>query len=368
MPKNIVICCDGTGEEFGNKNSNVIKLYATLVQDLESQIAYYHPGLGTMGAPNALSKLAQWWTKILGLAFGYGLATNIADAYAYLMENYVDGDRVYLFGFSRGAYTVRALAAMLHMYGLLWPGNEGLVRYIARMFRSQSQETFALAAKFKTTFSRPCKPHFLGVWDTVSSVGWIYTPVKLPYTTMNPDVSVVRHAVSIDERRAYFRQNLWGNSASGQDVQQIWFAGSHCDIGGGYKEPQSGLSKITLQWMLEEAAASGLRVNPARKDRVLGVDNSKYAKPDPAGKLHNSIWEAFGLWWILELWPKRFWDATADPACYRWKWPLGRPRYIAPGSLVHNTVMERRESVPSYHPRNLPESYQVVPDKMAAAG
>lgn len=137
MPKNIVICCDETGEEFGDRNSNVIKLYCTLPQD-QFQIAYYHPGLGTMGAPGALSKLAQWWTKMLGLAFGYGLAANIGDAYAYLMENYENGDRVYLFGFSRGAYTVRALAAMLHMYGLLRPGNEGLVRYIARMFRSQS--------------------------------------------------------------------------------------------------------------------------------------------------------------------------------------------------------------------------------------
>jgi uncharacterized protein (DUF2235 family) len=367
MPKNVVICCDGTGEEFGTRNSNVIKLYSTLTQDSESQIAYYHPGLGTMGAPSALSKVTQWWTKVLGLAFGYGLATNIADAYAYLMKNYEDGDRVYLFGFSRGAYTVRALAAMLHMYGLLRPGNEGLVRYITRMFRSQSQETFALAARFKATFSRPCKPHFLGVWDTVSSVGWIYDPVKLPYTTMNPDVAVVRQAVSIDERRAYFRQNLWGNPASGQDVQQIWFAGSHCDIGGGYPEPQSGLSKVALQWMLEQAAAGGLRINAAKKDHVLGADNSKYTKPDPAAKFHNSIWEAFGLWWILELWPKRYWDATADSQCYRWKWPLGRPRYIAPGSSVHHTVIARMESLPGYHPRNLPATYQ-VPGKKAAAG
>lgn len=367
MPKNIVICCDGTGQEFGDRNTNVIKLYRTLQQD-QSQIAYYHPGLGTIGAPNALSKLAQWWTKVLGLAFGYGLAANIGDAYAYLMENYEEGDRVYLFGFSRGAYTVRALAAMLHMYGLLPPGNEGLVRYIARMFRGQNRQTFALAAKFKATFSGPCQVHFLGVWDTVSSVGWIYNPVKLPYTTMNPDVSLVRHAVSVDERRAYFRQNLFGNSVDGQDVQQIWFAGSHSDIGGGYLEPQSGLSKITLEWMVQEAAAAGLRINTARKDRVLGADNSKYAQPDPTAKLHNSLWEAFGLWWILELWPKRYWDVSTDPPSYRWRWPLGRPRYIAPGSLVHQTVFKRMGSVPSYRPRNLPETYQeVCAGKTAAA-
>jgi uncharacterized protein (DUF2235 family) len=366
MPKNIVICCDGTGEEFGDRNSNVIKLYGTLPQD-QSQIAYYHPGLGTMGAPTALSKLAQWWTKMKGLAFGYGLASNIGDAYAYLMETYEEGDRVYLFGFSRGAYTVRALAAMLHMYGLLRPGNEGLVRYIARMFRSQSPQTFALAAKFIATFSRPCQVHFLGVWDTVSSVGWIYDPVKLPYTTMNPAVGVVRHAVSIDERRAYFRQNLWSNSIAGQDVQQVWFAGSHCDVGGGYKEPQSGLSKIALEWMLQEAAAAGLRVNAEKKDHVLGADNSRYASPDPTARLHNSLWEAFGLWWILELWPKRYWDATTDPPSYRWMWPLGRPRYMAAGSLLHDSVIKRMESLPSYRPRNLPQTYQVVPAGKTAA-
>ena len=196
MPKNIVICCDGAGDEFGDRNSNVIKLYGTLVQDNDQQIAYYHPGSGTMGSPDALAKLAHWWTQMLGLGFGYGLTWNIGDAYAYLMANYKDGDRVYLFGFSRGAYTVRALAAMLHMYGLLHPGNESLVPYIARMFRARNERTFALAARFKGTFSRPCKPHFLGVWDTVSYVGWIESPVRLPYTSNSPNINVGRHAVA----------------------------------------------------------------------------------------------------------------------------------------------------------------------------
>src|SRR5215813_774939 len=195
MPKNIVICLDGTANEFGQKNSNVIKLYATLVQDPQAQVAYYHPGLGTMGAPGALTKLAQSWTRLKGLAFGYGLAAGIGDAYSFLMETYQAGDNIYIFGFSRGAYTARSLAAMLHMYGLLRPGNEALVPYITRLFRSHDKAIFALAAKFKDTFSSPCKPRFLGLYDTVSSVGWIYSPVKLPYTAQNPDVSIVRHAV-----------------------------------------------------------------------------------------------------------------------------------------------------------------------------
>src|SRR6476469_3596090 len=115
MAKNIVICCDGTGNQYSGKNTNVIKLYSTLdLADNTQQIAYYHPGLGTMGAASALTRLAKWWTKVKGLAFGYGLTADIGDAYKFLMDYYEQGDRVYLFGFSRGAYTVRALSGMLH--------------------------------------------------------------------------------------------------------------------------------------------------------------------------------------------------------------------------------------------------------------
>jgi uncharacterized protein (DUF2235 family) len=366
MPKNIVLCLDGTGNEFGDTNSNVIKLYETLIQDPQDQVAFYHPGLGTMGAPGALSKLTQWWTRVKGLAFGAGLAANIGNAYCYLMATYQPGDNIYLFGFSRGAYTARALAAMLHMYGLLRPGNEALVPYITRLFRAQNKEIFALAAQFKPTFSRPCKPRFLGLWDTVSSVGWIYSPVKLPYTAMNPDISIVRHAVSIDERRAMFRQNLWSNPTAGQDVQQVWFAGVHSDVGGGYKEKESGLAKIALQWMLDEASSAGLRVDANKRDRVLGATDPAFAKPDPAAKIHESL---RGFWWLLEFWPKRYWSATADPPHYKWRWPLGSSRVIAPGSTIHSSVIARMNAPlsPPYKPLNIPEDRKVTPQLGAAA-
>ena len=101
MPKNIVICCDGTGNEFSESKSNVVKLYKKLVCDA-AQSTYYHPGVGTMGARNALSGISKWWTKVIGLAFGYGISDNIADAYQFLMRNFNPGDAVYIFGFSRG--------------------------------------------------------------------------------------------------------------------------------------------------------------------------------------------------------------------------------------------------------------------------
>src|SRR5882762_10482800 len=132
MGKNIVICSDGTGNQFGEHNSNVLKLYRTLLIQPGVQTAYYHPGVGTMGARNALSTAGKWWTRVRGLAFGYGLSDNIADAYEFLMNEYEEGDRIYLFGFSRGAYTARALGGLLHMFGLLRQGNEGLIRYGVR--------------------------------------------------------------------------------------------------------------------------------------------------------------------------------------------------------------------------------------------
>lgn len=123
MPKNIVICCDGTGNEVGDTNSNVVKLYGALIINNE-QVGYYHPGVGTMGAPNAITRVGKQWTGLKGLAFGYGLMGNVGDAYKFLMNTYAEGDRIFLFGFSRGAYTVRAVAGVLHMFGLLCPGNE----------------------------------------------------------------------------------------------------------------------------------------------------------------------------------------------------------------------------------------------------
>src|SRR5437879_3124057 len=108
MAKNIVICCDGTGNQFGEQNSNVVKLYQMLVSNA-SQIPYYHPGVGTMGTRNALTSIGKWWTRKIGLAFGYGISDNIADAYQFLMR--------YCQKFSRRAYTARALCGMLHVVG-----------------------------------------------------------------------------------------------------------------------------------------------------------------------------------------------------------------------------------------------------------
>lgn len=362
MPKNIVICCDGTGNQFGAQNSNVVKLYEALVTD-STQIAYYHPGVGTMGARNALTRISQWWTRILGLAFGYGISENVADAYQFLMENFVPGDDVYVFGFSRGAYTSRALCGLLHAVGLLTRGNEALIPYAIRMIKSKNPD-FQVAADFKTTFSRECKPHFVGVWDTVSSVGWVYEAVHFPFTkaTHNPDLQIVRHALSIDERRAFFRQNLFGEPHdSEQDVVEVWFAGVHSDVGGSYPASESQLSQIALRWMLCEGERAGLRIDARRKADLLG-GRSPNVTPDPTTKnLHRSL---KSWWWIAELWPKVIHVQTALGT---WRKSirvnLGRRRLIPSDPLVHESVGQRLSSTGlAYNPTNLPQQRRTAGD------
>lgn len=167
--KNIVICCDGTGNEYGPNNTNVVKLYKSVIRDAE-QIAFYDPGVGTI---SFLSReLGRQVGILLGKALGMGLQQNIEDAYRYLMDRYRTGDKVFLFGFSRGAFTVRALAGMLRKCGLLQKGNNNLIPYASKIYNKPNNQD--IATGFKETYCRECKPYFIGVWDTVGSMGWFW--------------------------------------------------------------------------------------------------------------------------------------------------------------------------------------------------
>lgn len=114
--KNIIICCDGTGNQLGETYSNVVKIYTCLTRHDQRQVAYYDPGVGTMSDPNVVTPWSKMFSKVAGMAFGVGLKKNVSEAYSYLMEYYEEGDLICMYGFSRGAYTVRVLAAMLHVY------------------------------------------------------------------------------------------------------------------------------------------------------------------------------------------------------------------------------------------------------------
>jgi uncharacterized protein (DUF2235 family) len=359
MPKNIVLCCDGTANEFAKHNTNVVKLYSTLGNDPATQVTYYHPGLGTMEPAGALTTPARKVTKLLGMAVGYGLANDVRDAYLFLVNRYEPGDRLFCFGFSRGAYTVRTVASLIHMYGLVRAGNDPLVPYAIRMmmgierargsaadYRETVDAYFSLAREFKGMMSRDeCRPWFVGVWDTVSSVGWVENPLKLPYVTNNPDIEFGRHAVAIDERRAFFRSHLWRPPADPalprgpKDLKQVWFPGVHSDVGGGYPEPESGLSKLALEWMLDEAEAAGLIVDQDRRREVLGQGGgSRYVAPDPLAQAHESL---TGAWHLAEYVPKKHFDWATRTETRRMN--RHRRRTIPAGALVHVSAFERGE-------------------------
>lgn len=361
MPKNIVVCCDGTSNEFSAARTNVAKICYTLQQSAD-QIVFYHPGLGTMEPPGALTSFSIWFTKFLGLAIGYQLERDIRDAYVFLMNQYSPGDRVFIFGFSRGAYTARALTSLLHMYGLIHVGNEPLVPYAIRMMcavnnlpdhagtrrvsqkkRTAASDIWQLAQEFKRTFSVECKPHFVGLWDTVSTVGLLSHPFHAPYTANNPDIAIARHALAIDEHRGFFRPSPWfpkspptSPDSGPKDLLQVWFPGDHSDVGGGYPEPECGLSKGSLKWMVCEAAAHGLLFDNGRLKEMFGLAGSRYIAPNPNGPLHNSM---TSFWPFLEFIPKKvFYPATKS---WRWRINLFRRRDIPPNAKVHASAFAR---------------------------
>jgi len=355
MGRNIVLCFDGTNNQYAATNTNVVKLYAMLDRTRNDQIAYYQPGIGTFAPPGVWGKLKRWLVTRLDLAIAWLLEDHVCSGYRYLMRYYQEGDRIFIFGFSRGAYTARALAAMLYKVGLLTQGNEELIPFAWNIFRRQRNQT--IYRGFHHTFARMVPVHFLGLWDTVSSIGWMWNPQYLQFTANNPIVEVVRHAIALDERRAYFIQNLWGRDPDlHPDVAQVWFPGVHCDVGGGYRETEAGLSKIALQWMVDQAEAFGLRFQPKAKAEILPLqDTPKAAAQSATAPQHESLQ---GLWWLAEFVPKRFRNPARDFAA-TWMIHCGRPRYVPESSRIHISVLERQKQLATYRPKNIPAQYVV---------
>lgn len=365
--RNLILCFDGTNNQFGTINTSIVRLVQVMNREPTQQLVFYDPGVGTLPEPGYVSAFGKWLSKIAGLAFGAGLFEKISDSYIFLMEHWRPGDRVFLFGFSRGSYTARALAAALHMFGLLPSGSAHLVPYLLRLFKAsrgelrQSPEKqhsyWSLCDQFRETFSRaiPDCPdrrfpiHFMGVFDTVSSVGWVWDPLSLPFTSKNPNIAIVRHAVSIDERRCFFRQNVLA-SAPGQDFQELWFAGVHSDVGGGYPEADGGLWREPYAWMLEAAKAAHFSVDPDRESAVWTRSN-----PPQTASMERQHESLHGAWWLAEFFPKLSYSVTTQKR--RPHLGLGRRRRIPDGALLHPSVLARiRNLDPPYSPGNLPAS------------
>ncbi|MFC2177176.1 DUF2235 domain-containing protein [Actinomycetota bacterium] len=348
MPKNIVICLDGTANEPEREHTNVTRIFDMLEKDPLSQVAYYDPGVGTMGARTATTRAGKALTKVGGLALGHGVKQNIAEAYEWLMNVYEEGDRIFLFGFSRGAYTARALAGLLRTAGLLETGATNLIPYAMKLYtgappadgKKPDQMTdkaekaernyWDEVQRWENVFGNPHfrrfgKPiHFLGAWDTVKFVGWFnlvgrFRQARWPFTRNLDAVVHGRHAVSIDERRRYYAEYLFDATEIGEpsrDLREVWFAGVHSDVGGGYED--HGLADVTLKWMVDEAIALGMLIRPKKYKSHLGVPvGDPLPASTNAGTLHPNkfVWSLLGLGW--------------------------RRRKIERGSLVHASVEDR---------------------------
>jgi uncharacterized protein (DUF2235 family) len=225
----------------------------------------------------------------------------------------------------------------------------------------------------------------MGVWDSVASVIiprpdrlYVFSLEDLAFTRMNPSVQVFRQAISIDERRRMFRLHPWSepqifmrnrfsktNNSEPQDVRQVWFAGVHSDIGGGYREKESAVSKYPLIWMIEEAVAHGLTVDRRTVNHLAWGKPRKgspftYVEPDFDKDPHDSM---SPFWRCLEWFPKsdRYKEWAKRTSVLGHYIPDAEPREIPAGSLIHESVVSRLRTVPGYRPVNLPESYSVVP-------
>lgn len=351
--KNIVICCDGTNNQFSGDQTNVIRTHK-VARRTADQVSYYDCGVGTMPEPWRDNPLSRTYSLVAGLAFGDGFEDNIEDAYRFLMSKYEPGDRIYLFGFSRGAFTARALAAVLHSVGLLHPGMENMIRYALKYWKQDfgpNTPGGRSCGDFKKSLARECPVHFIGVWDTVSSVGYINQFKTFPYTLKNPEVACVRHAVAIDERRNCFRQNLMFKAHETQDIKNVWFAGVHSDVGGGYPAAEAGLAKVAFEWMMREAIAKKMQIDEVVLQRELHQIGSP---PNPCADQHESL---KSFWKPVELIPMRRynWDTKQK----EWRWTFGQPRNMErdatkPEVYLHQSVIDRLNDRSDYRPANCP--------------
>lgn len=375
MAKNIIVLSDGTAQEGGKgHDSNVYKLMRMLEDRTERQIVFYDQGIGTDSH------------KITGNLAGAGFSENLLQCYQFIYENYKAGDKIYLFGFSRGAATVRSLANFIHYFGILPKSRPELIERAYKLYKMGREEseneiadeekgflaeqvaeimeasplTDALprGASLNKKAEKFVHEHpnqwvsieFLGVWDTVPALGAPgaiidtfvnYIPGwKHRYHdfTLHPSVKNAYQAISIDDNRKWFQPTIWHSyDAEYQKVEQVWFSGSHTDVGGGFDE--AGLSDISLEWMVQKAVAHGVK---------LYLRSIKYwnfcVAPDPTDEMHLPREGAGKFYPEME----RGWSIKAQET-------FGLPK-------IHASVLERAKKV-KYTPWILKEfpEYEIEP-------
>jgi hypothetical protein len=292
--------------------------------DKSQQLVYYQAGIGTYTIPEIATPFVAKWKKTVDMAIANYLDAHVMGGYEFLMEQYHAEDKICIFGFSRGAYTARALAGMLQKVGLLPAGNHQQVPFAYKMFSRNDQTGWDQSIVFKKAFSIDVEIEFVGVWDTVCSVGLL--PHTLPFTHSNTAIRYFRHAMSLDERRAKFKANHYHlrheheqkgtklgemprsnhrhphfhtshhhddedhkvnpeeNGPVVTDVREVWFAGCHCDVGGGSVKngTRNSLARIPLRWMIRECFRCNTGIQFYRESfKDIGLDPDTFLDPRP---------------------------------------------------------------------------------------
>jgi uncharacterized protein (DUF2235 family) len=312
--RKLIVCCDGTWNMPNQPGAptNVVKMLRAIrpVDDAgAAQIIYYHPGVGT----------GNFVDRFIGGTIGVGLTPNVQSAYGFLVDNYFPGDEIFLFGFSRGAYTVRSLAGFIDLVGLLRKIDMELFVEVFEVYRKHrlnhtTNSPDDLAAAFRPHLrdptyrsllaalkvSRRTSILFIGVWDTVGALGVPVGPLRwiggsrynFHSTQLSESVRFAYQALAIDEHRRAFRPSIWtrpinrdGSSSSAmQTLEQVWFAGAHSNVGGGY--PDSGLSDIAFLWMAAKAVTA--RRTDIDQPLALDMDYLQTRIQQTMGRLENS--------------------------------------------------------------------------------
>lgn len=363
MAKRLVICCDGTWNRADQpRKTNVAKVALAVRRTSEEgteQRVYYHSGVGT-----------KRWERLRGGAFGLGLSRNVLDAYRFIVESYEPGDQLYLFGFSRGAFTARSLVGLVRNSGILRREHAGRINEAWALYRSRTAEPNSVASTlFRGTYAYETEISFLGVWDTVGSLGIPDLGPRLPKTLfdrinrrwafhdtdLSKWVNGAFQALAIDEERSAFQPTLWhqrpGAVERGQELRQVWFSGVHTDVGGG--APDTGLSDITLLWMIAHARRYGLEFDDQVLNRPCPPEKSadKADKKDPAESIDFSVCPAA----MATVHPSREGLYQLIPAFHR---PVGRTKDKDTGRLdgceyLAATAKQRHDTDTAYRPPEL---------------
>ena len=343
--KRLVLCCDGTWNKPDEEQdgrpvpTNVVRLAYRVAKSAGAvpQITYYDMGVGT----------GNFMDRIAGGVLGEGLEDNIYDAYRFLVGNYELGDEIFLFGFSRGAFTARSIGGMIRKCGILRRGAVNRYKQAKELYHSAVHPDDALAVAFRKANSlspdEQIKIKFIGVWDTVGSLGipkkgGVARELQFHDTELSGTVENAYHALAIDEHREPFLPTLWSyKPKASQKIEQVWFCGAHSDVGGGY--PEDDASRLALKWMLDKAQGAGLELDgEALKTFPLS--------PSPQGKLHNSK----GWLYVLSKSVDRVIGCDKDTA---------QPD---PTQSVHESVLQRWDADTQYRPPQLREYFKRIKD------